>query len=111
MYWSGKLVLNPAPARLKMTLYPKDPKAVRPISQQKKPKRKKVESPRWMTVVTFRGIPAPTREAVKQIAGERDLPVGEVAAFLIGYGIGAFRSSELALRPVPKSGANTLFGE
>ncbi len=111
MYWSGKLVLNPAPARLKMTLFPKDPKATWPISQQKKSKRKKVEAPRWRTVVTFRGIPAATREAVKQIAAEHTLPVGEVAAFLIGYGIGAFRSGELALRPVPKSGANTLFGE
>ena len=111
MYWSGKLILNPAPARLKMTLYPRDPKAARPVSPSKKSKRKKVEPPRWMTVVTFRSIPVATREAVKQIAAEHDLPVGEVAAFLIGYGIGAFRSGELALRPVPKAGANTLFGE
>jgi hypothetical protein len=51
------------------------------------------------------------QEAVKKIAEEHDIPVGEVAAYLIDLGMLAFRSGELVLQPVPKPGANTLFAE
>jgi hypothetical protein len=108
-YWSGRLALDPSPAKIKMTLYPKDSKTRVTTSQRKGPKRKKTETPRWTTVVTFRGIPQPVQGAVRQVADEHDIPVGEVAAYLIEYGINAFRSGELVLRPVPRPGSNTLF--
>lgn len=110
VYWSGKLDLDPLPGKLKMTLYPtgqQTPKA----AQVKRQKRKKAEAPRWTGVVTYRGIPKTVKDGVKQIASEQDIPVGEVAAFLIQFGIHAFRNGNLALRPLPKSGSNTLFTE
>jgi hypothetical protein len=110
-YWSGRLVLDPSPTKIKMTLYPKDAKTRSTTFQRTGQKRKKPGVPRWTTVVTFRGIPQPVQGAIKQIAEDRDIPVGEVAAFLIEYGIHAFRSGELVLRPVPRPGSNTLFGE
>jgi hypothetical protein len=111
MYWSGKLELDPMPARIKMTLYPSNAKTIVQSKPRKGQKRKKANKPRWTTVVTFRGIPDNLQEAVRQIAEDRDIPVGEVAAYLIESGIRAFRSGELVLLPVPKPGANTLFGE
>ena len=111
MYWSGKIALTPTPARMKMTLYPKSNKVVAQPTRGKKPKRKKPETPRWTEVVTYRGIPQSMQEAVKKIAEEHDIPVGEVAAYLIDHGMRAFRSGELVLQPVPKLGANTLFAE
>lgn len=111
MYWSGKLELDPMPARVKMTLYPPSHKALAQGKPRKGQKRKKADQPRWATVVTFRGIPDNLQEAVRQIAEERDIPVGEVAAYLIETGMRAFRSGELVLQPVPKPGANTLFME
>jgi hypothetical protein len=110
-YWSGRLTLDPSPAKIKMTLYPKNSKAKATAIQNKGQKRKKTQAPRWTTVVTFRGIPQPVQVAVKQIAEEHDIPVGEVAAYLIEYGIIAFRNGELVLRPVPMPDANTLYSE
>ncbi len=108
-YWSGRLILDPSPAKIKMTLFPKNSKARATAIQKKGQKRKKTKAPCWTTVVTFRGIPQPVQGTVKQIAEEHDVPIGEVAAYLIEYGINAFRSGVLVLRPVPKPGANTLF--
>lgn len=111
VYWSGKLELDPMPARIKMTLYPSNSKTIVQGKPRKGQKRKKTDKPRWATVVTFRGIPDELQEAVKQLAEERDIPVGEVAAYLIETGMRAFRSGKLVLHPVPKPGANTLYAE
>ena len=94
-----------------MTLYPSNSKTIVQGKPRKGQKRKKTDKPRWATVVTFRGIPDELQEAVKQLAEERDIPVGEVAAYLIETGMRAFRSGELVLQPVPKPGANTLYAE
>lgn len=110
-YCSGRLSLDPSPASLKMTLYPEDSKTIVNSPRGKDPKRKKTAAPRWTTVVTFRGIPQPVQGAIRQMAEEHDIPVGEVAAYLVEYGINAFRSGELVLRPVPRPGSNTLFEE
>lgn len=110
-YWSGKLELDPMPARIKMTLYPSGSKNNSQAKPRKGQKRKKADKPRWATVVTFRGIPDDLQKAVKQIAEDRDIPVGEVAAYLIETGMRAFRSGELVLLPVPKPGTNTLYSE
>lgn len=110
-YWSGKLGLDPFPSKMKMTLYPESSTRVQKSTKAKKTKRKKSESPRWLKVVTFRGIPQPVKDGVRQVASDHDVPVGEVAAFLIQSGIHAFRSGTLVLQPVPKSGSNTLFME
>ena len=109
--WSGQLILSPSPARVKMTLYPPNRESIKPSGQIKRAKGKKVTSPRWKAVVTFRGIPLPLQVAVKKIAGDHDLPIGEVAAFLVEYGTKAYQAGELVLRPVPRAGANTLFGD
>lgn len=110
-YQAGKLPIDPQPTRIKMTLFPTDPKPVSTGIQNKKPKAKKIEPPRWATVVTFRGIPPVVRGAVKDIGAENDIPIGEVAAFLIDHALRAFRSGELVLHPVPKPGAKTLYKE
>lgn len=110
-YWSGRLAIDPSPAKIKMTLYPKNSKTRATTFHRSGQKRKKTESPRWTTVVTFRGIPQPVHGAIRHVAEEHDIPVGEVAAYLIEYGINAFRSGELVLHPVPRPGSNTLFEE
>ena len=110
-YWSGKLEIDPLPGKMKMTLYPlSQPQAQKP-TKVNKTKRQKSESLRWIGVVTYRGIPLPIKDGVKQISSDHDVPIGEVAAFLIQYGINAYRSGTLVLRPAPKTGSKTLFTE
>ena len=92
-----------------MTLFPTDPQSVLTVSKNKKTKAKKSGHPRWATVVTFREIPPAVRDAIRHIGIENDIPIGEVAAFLIEYALRAFRSGELVLHPVPKPGAKTLY--
>ena len=110
-YWSGKLAIDPFPGKMKMTLYPISKPQAQKTTKVNKTKRKKSESPRWIGVVTYRGIPLPIKDGVKQVSCDHDVPVGEVAAFLIQYGINAYRNGTLVLRPAPKTGSKTLFTE
>lgn len=61
--------------------------------------------------VTYRGIPAELRQAIKATAEELGVPVDQVARVFLEYGLAGYRSGQLALRPQLRKARYTLFSE
>lgn len=113
-YQQGSLLLNPMPKGVRMTLFAvadqnvKTPK--RAPGRNRKGKNKDGHEDGWHSVVSYRGIPVEVQDAIRQVAEDRFVPVGEVAVIFIQFGLRAFQSGKLRLQPVPKAFDLTLFG-
>lgn len=105
-YQAGELILRPEIKSVRMTLFPEPEQAAGKFA----PKRSKKSPARWKTVVSYRGIPAAVRTAVNLVAEERSVPVGEVAAVFLQYGVQAFAQGRMQVKPVAKTAGKTLFG-
>lgn len=134
LYRTGELRLIAFSKAQRMTLFPDPEKgdALTPFRKHKErnwlaevypvPERKSVAanrkkpgggqetSPQWVRRVTFR-IPIPLKEAVREIAFEHTLPVGEVVSFFVMEGVKAFQDGTLCLQTYPRSAGKTLFME
>lgn len=134
LYRTGELRLIAFPKAQRMTLFP-DPEMgdaltssrkqkernwlseVYPVPERKwaAAKRKKSggdqeTAPQWVRRVTFR-IPIPLKEAVREIASEHTLPVGEVVSFFVMEGVQAYQDGTFCLQTYPRSVGKTLFME
>lgn len=63
---------------------------------------------RWEARATFR-LPVGLKEQLKEVAGEYDVPVGELVLFFLDHGLRAYQSGELRLTPSPRASGRTLF--
>jgi hypothetical protein len=111
-YRDGKLILNPRPRGIRMTLYPRTGQqaALRATTRRSKPKKGKT-SPAWESRATFRGFPNELQEGVRQAADDLCVPVGEVAVAFFRYALEAYQDGLLMLNPHPKIAAMTLSGD
>lgn len=113
-YQQGSLLLNPMPKGVRMTLFAvadqnvKTPK--RAPGRNRKGKNKDGHEDGWHSVVSYRGIPVEVQDAIRHVAEDRFVPVGEVAVVFIQVGLKAYQAGELRLQPVPKAFDLTLFG-
>lgn len=113
-YDQGSLLLYPLPKGVRMTLFADTgqngnaPK--RASGRTRKGKNKDRHEDGWHSVVSYRGIPVEVQDAVRQVAEDRFVPVGEVAVIFIQFGLKAYQLGELRLQPVPKAFDLTLFG-
>ena len=132
LYQSGKLVLHACPKAQRMTLFPQHRKRVPtypppgkkkagwlqqvfPVSGKKaigrnKGKRDKTEPSRWQQRVTYR-IAVELKEAIRVVAEEYTLPMGEVVWYFIEKALKAYRAGDLQLQPEPRIMGMTLFSE
>lgn len=110
-YQDGKLMFNPRPRGIRMTLYPQPGKQPNQRCAALKSKNKKGSSPAWESRATFRGLPSELQEGVRQAADDLCVPVGEVVVAFFGYAIEAYQDGLLALNPYPKAVTMTLFGD
>ena len=134
LYRAGQLTLIVYPKAQRMTLFPENEKASRllpsantethswledafPVpakkvgeAKKKKDKKNQAEIPHWEMRVTYR-IPVNLKKAIRMIAEERSLPVGEIVRFFIEQGSKAFQDGRLPLQPSPKLIGKTLFQE
>jgi hypothetical protein len=60
-------------------------------------------------MASYRGIPPELHEALKEIAAELEVTVGEVARVFLEYGLKAYEAGDLALDPKPLPSKFTLF--
>lgn len=134
LYRTGELRLIAFPKAQRMTLFPDPDKGdsltpsrknedqnwlskVYPIPERKwaaakrnKPGGDQETTPQWVRRVTFR-IPIPLKEAVREIASEHTLPVGEVVSFFVVESVKAYQDGSLCLQTYPRSVGKTLFIE
>jgi hypothetical protein len=111
-YQDGKLILNPRPKGIRMTLYPRagsGPVSRSAVSRSKSKKGK--PNPAWESRATFRGLPDELQEGVRQAADDLCVPIGEVVVAFFRYALEAYQDGLLALNPHPKAVAMTLSGD
>jgi hypothetical protein len=108
-----KLSAQPNPYGRKMTLFPKErakgwhetndvPKVI-PARKKKRTKQAK----RVYPAVSYR-LPEKVHEDICGLARELDVPLGDVVSFLLRYGLDAYRSGKLSLKPQPLTVKMTL---
>lgn len=107
----AELVFEAHPRGVRMTLFgPEDrDKNSQQVARkwpppQGAPKRKREKEPErlWKQVVSYHGIPPEVQQQIKAIADQHTVPVGEVAAMLLKYGLEALSSGRLELTARPK---------
>ena len=116
---AGQLTLSPYPKVQRMTLFPEGSQAevaatskrlqqVFPTKQTRQKGKKVKSSKKWEARVTYR-IPAELKMAIKQVASEHSVGVGELVLFLFLHALKAFQDQRLQLQPQPKLTGKTLF--
>ena len=110
-YQDGKLILNPRPKGIRMTLYPRVGSGAVSRSAVSRSKSKKGKTnPVWESRATFRGLPDELQEGVRQATADLCVPIGEVVVAFFLYALEAYQDGLLALNPHPKAVAMTLSG-
>lgn len=126
-YQNGSLQLMAHPKAQRMTLFPERNSGSThgpmktgwlteaystPLKRKaNSPKKKQANTPNapdWKSRVTYR-IPVPLKEAIRSIAREHTVPIGEVVWFFFLLAIQALAAGDLSLHPTPKITGNTLF--
>lgn len=59
----------------------------------------------WKCQASYRGIPMPVQDALRQIYESAHVPLGEVAALLLGYSLEAYLQGRLVMQAVPRQAA------
>ena len=103
----GEIQLNPKLKAQRMTLFPKEGKAigwkdkkswnVGKANQQIKIKAATGDS--WRSLVSFRGIPRELHQAVKSLAEQYSIPQGELVTVFFHYALHAYELGRLSLIP------------
>ncbi|MEW6028129.1 MAG: hypothetical protein AB1554_01465 [Chloroflexota bacterium] len=112
-YGRGELDLNPRlnPERMRMTLFPSSHS--RDEGGEYPGQRKRRKAPAlWKKIITWRSFPSELKQEIAEIASEDNLnvPVGEVVTALLRFGLRAYESGILKLKPTAKSVSFTLVG-
>jgi len=115
------LTISPHPKAQRMTLFPlpdgwgqqagwTEVGKWTPVQKKEIPIKKvtaKKPQNSWEIRVHYR-LPADAHEAIKQIAEEHTLPIGEVMTLFLKHGLESYKSGKLALIPHPKAVKMTL---
>ncbi len=131
-YHNGVLQMVAYPRAQRMTLFPENrsgntcppseksfrqiwlseafPATTHPLRGRHKKIGSNREMPAWQMRVTFR-IPIGLKEAVRTVASEHNVGVGEVVWRFVIEGLKAYTSGALILNPSPRSIGKTLFPE
>jgi len=123
----GQLKIQPVLSEGRRTLFPTDRAHLRQTSAgwrevdgkaqpRTAPKKKKSRNansnlPIWKCQASYRGIPAGVQDALRQIHRTAHVPLGEVAALLLGYALEAYLQGLLVMTAVPRQGAKLIFQE
>lgn len=62
-------------------------------------------------VVTYRGIPAEVTQAIRALAEENDIPVGDVVRLFLEHGLAQYKAGVLPIKPRLIKGKYGLFGK
>ncbi len=118
-YQNGQLTIAPRLRAAKMTLFPingwgdvrwEDAASNRAAGRRAK-KSRKAEGPKaWETFAHYRLAPE-EHEAVRQVAYNVTVPIGEVVTFFLSYGMHEYQAGRLELIPHPKATRMTLTGD
>lgn len=73
--------------------------------------RSRSETKAWAWQVSYRGIPAATQAAIREIRQQHFVPLGEVATYLLGHSLDAYQNGRLALNPQPRLNSEVTFAE
>jgi hypothetical protein len=114
-YGTGGLDLTPYPnpERLRMTLFP----SINQYSQQekkssstRKTRRKKVNTPFWKVITTWRNFSLEVKSEISDLASEAGLgvPVGELVTALLHFSLNAYDKGLLKLNPVAELSSHKL---
>lgn len=102
---AGRLRLDPQLVKVGLTLYPEKE------SGQRKMRRVRTRGVASKPVA-YRGIPAATHQSVCDLAQRLGVPIGEVARFLLEYGVEQVRTGALHPATYPRQTAvRTLYPE
>ena len=95
-------------AALRVSNVPAEPSDAIPQILQRRPSRAKRNRDweRTQYRVTYRGISPELHEALKAIAIELSVPVGDVARAFLEHGLEAYKSGDLVLAPRPRLSAH-----
>lgn len=102
---AGRLTLNPQLVKVGLTLYPEKDGRPRKVHRS----RAKGGS---VKPVAYRGVPSATHNAIIDLSQKLGVPIGEVARFLLEYGLEQVRTG--ALHPVTyprQTAVRTLYPE
>ena len=61
--------------------------------------------------VTYRGIPAEVTKAIRAIAEELDIPVGDVVRLFLEHGLSQYKAGALPMKPRLIKGKYGLYGK
>lgn len=114
-YEAGHLILTPRPnpARMRMTLFPKETASRTMKASGSKKRTKKKEQPAWKVITTWRGFSPELKERISDLASyvELDVPVGELVSAFLRFSLDAHDQGYLKLEPVGEVRGNTLYEE
>ena len=111
-----EIQLNPKPKAQRMTLFPKEGKAIGWKDQKSwntgKTKlnlsnkaMRQTDDEHWRNLVSYRGIPQSMHENIKQQADELSIPQGELVTVLFQYAVHAYELGRLSLNPTAPQSA------
>lgn len=80
-----------------------------PTVEPRKKRERKWDKTHQGELVTYRGIPAETHQALISLAGSIGVPVDEIARMFLEYALEHYRSGTLPVDPHPKAQRMTLF--
>lgn len=114
-YETGHLILTPRPnpARMRMTLFPKETAHRTVKASGRKKRTKKKDQPIWKVITTWRGFSPELKTRISDLASyvELDVPIGELVSAFLRFSLAAYDQGYLTLEPVPEVRGNTLYGE
>jgi hypothetical protein len=120
-YQRGEIHITPVLSDQHLTLFPSprsewgkdqlpgwyekiwDPQA--PIPPAPARKGKAVAEKPWQRQVSYRCIPEEVQSAIRELHRQYNVPLGEIATLLLGYGLEAYQNGRLVLRPQPRQAA------
>ena len=97
---------GPKPVEPNSTVSPLD---FIPTAEPSKKRERKWDKTHQGELVTYRGIPAETHQALISLAGSIGVPVDEVVRMFLEYALEHYRLGMLPLNPHPKAQRMTLF--
>ena len=105
----GEIQLNPKLKAQRMTLFPKEGKAIGwkdkkswntgNVKANQPIKMKAATSDSWRNLVSYRGISQETHQAVKSLAEQYSIPQGELVTVFFHYALHAYELGRLSLNP------------